>query len=136
MQIYLKNTASGLIPVYDSDFDEKKKLKIGKTYRADIVQPRNYEFHKKFFALLKLGCENSKNIEAPLEVYREYITMKSGHFDAYNTPKGIFRKVKSISFANMKEDEFQKVYNDVLNQIIIDTQATKEDIENNLINFM
>ena len=30
MEIYCRNTASGLVPLYDSDYDEKRKLKIGK----------------------------------------------------------------------------------------------------------
>ena len=42
MKILLHNTDRGLVPVYGSDFDEKKKLKIGEDYEAEIRQPRNY----------------------------------------------------------------------------------------------
>ena len=28
MKLLLKNTSSGLIPIYDDDYEEKKKLKI------------------------------------------------------------------------------------------------------------
>jgi hypothetical protein len=34
MKILLNNTLHGLIPVYDKDFDEKKKLKIGSIYEC------------------------------------------------------------------------------------------------------
>lgn len=37
MKIRLLNTARGLIPCYDDDFDEKKKLKIGEEYVAEIA---------------------------------------------------------------------------------------------------
>lgn len=40
------NTASGLRPCYDSDYDEKKKLKLGKIYKAKITLARNYDFLK------------------------------------------------------------------------------------------
>lgn len=36
MELYLKNTAHGLIPLYDDDFEEKRKLKIGEVYKVSI----------------------------------------------------------------------------------------------------
>ncbi|GHT56798.1 hypothetical protein AGMMS49982_23820 [Bacteroidia bacterium] len=51
------NTAHGLIPCYDADYDEKKELKIGETFKAKITLARNYEFHKKYFALINCAWE-------------------------------------------------------------------------------
>jgi len=139
MKIYLRNTDAGLIPLYPSDWEEKKKLKIGQEYSADIkeVKDRNYLFLKKFMALCRVGNENSKNVEMPFDAYRKYATIKAGYFDVYHTPKGVMIEAKSIAFDKMKTDaEFQKVYNDVLSFIIKDTGATKEDIEKNLLSFM
>lgn len=53
MKLLLLNTAQGLKPCYDEDFEERKKLKIGQEYMADVKVPRNLEFHKKYFALIK-----------------------------------------------------------------------------------
>lgn len=136
MDIYLLNTTSGLKPLYDDDYDEKKKLKIGETYKAKIVRPRNIKFHKKAMALYKIGCENSKNVEMPFDSYRRYATIKAGYAKVYVTPKGTYVEAESISFENMDEDKFQKVYNDVLNFIILDTKADREMIEHQLISFM
>jgi hypothetical protein len=135
MELFLKNTIDGLVPLYDSDFEEKKRLKIDEIYKCTIKRDRSYPFHKKFFALIKIGCENSKSIDAPLNVYRKYATIKAGFFTPYKTDKGTFVEADSISFENMDEDEFQKVYSAVLDFIILDTGATKEDIEKNLISF-
>lgn len=55
MKLYLLNTREGLKPMYDEDYDEKKKLKIGEVYEAEIRQPRNLRFHRKYFALLVRG---------------------------------------------------------------------------------
>lgn len=52
MIIYLTKTASGLKPEYSADYEEFKKLKIGQVYKCDIKKERNYEFHKKFMALI------------------------------------------------------------------------------------
>jgi len=135
-KIYCQNTEAGLIPLYDSDLQEKKKLKIGKTYACEIRFERNYELLKKFMALIKLGQENSKNVEMPFDAYRNYATIKAGYSNVYQTPKGVFVEAQSIAFASMTEEKFEKVYSDVLDFIIKDTEADAEFIQDNLINFM
>ena len=123
------------MPLYPSDQDEKKKLKIDKVYSCEIKFERNYPFLQKFMALMRIGQENSKTVEMPFGAYRNYATIKSGYAKIYQTPKGIFVEAESISFANMKEEDFEKVYSDVLDFIIKDTGATEEFIRDNLINF-
>jgi hypothetical protein len=48
---------SGLVPINDVSYDEKKKLKIGQVYEVIIKLVRNYEFHKKYFALINCAWE-------------------------------------------------------------------------------
>ena len=136
MILYLLNTASGLKPLYDDDFEEKKKLKLGETYRSTIVRPRNLQFHKKAMALFKIGCDNSKSVTMPFDSYRKYATIKSGYANVYQTPKGLFVEAESLSFDNMDESRFQEVYNNVLIFVIKDTGAEKEFIEQHLMSFM
>ena len=135
MKLLLRNTLSGLIPLYPSDYDEKRKLRLGQDYEAEIKNPRNYEFLKKFFALVNIGHENT-SLDMPFETYRKYIIMKAGFFKSYQTPKGVFYEPDSISFSSMEQEQFEDVYSRVLDKIIEDIGATKEDIENQLINFM
>lgn len=135
MKLLLRNTISGLVPLYPSDMDEKRKLKLGHDYEAEIKNPRNIGFHRKFFSLINVGHENSK-LDMPMDTYRKYITMKAGYFKAYNTPKGTYYEPESISFSNMSQDQFEEVYSRVLDKIIEDIGATKEDIEKQLIDFM
>lgn len=137
MKFFAQNTESGLIPLYPSDLDEKKKLKKNRVYLCEFVDAeRIYKFLKKFMALIKIGQENSKSVEMPFDAYREYATIKAGYGDTYKTPKGTFVKAQSISYANKDQDKFEKVYSDVLDFIIKDTGADREFIEDNLINFM
>jgi len=135
MKIWCRNTIAGLIPLYPSDQDEKKKLRIGGDYECDIKNPRNYEFHKKFFALIRLGHNNTKML-LPENIYRKIMTMRAGYFETYDTGKGIHYEPISISFSNMSQDEFQEVYSRVLDKIIEDIGSTKKEIEDQLINFM
>ena len=121
--------------MYPSDFDQKRKLKLGCDYEAEIKLPRNYPFLKKFMALINIGCENS-SLNMPFDTYRKYMTIKSGYYNAYETPKGVYYEAMSLSFASMPEEEFQDVYSRVLDKIIEDIGCTSEDIETQLINFM
>jgi len=138
MKLFCSNTKLGLIPLYPDDLDEKKKLKMGEIYSCEIKLARNYEFHKKFFALCKMGFENSKEkfIKAPnLDIYRKYVIIRSGFVDLVQTPSGIIPFPQSISFENMDETKFQEVYGGALDFIMEDIEASKEDIENELGDF-
>jgi len=134
MELFVINTLSGLQPMYDSDLEEKKKLKLNQEYRAVITAPRNIDFHKKFFALINLGHQNTK-LQLPYDTYRSIMTMRAGFVNIFETPKGILYLPKSISFASMNEIEFQDVYSRVLDQIIKDLGTTSDEITKALINF-
>ena len=46
-----------LIPVSDDDQTFVRQLKTGQVIRAEFRKTRNLHFHRKFFALLKLGFD-------------------------------------------------------------------------------
>lgn len=135
MKILCRNTIAGLVPLYPSDYDEKRKLKLGQDYEVEITNPRNIGYHRKFFALINIGHENT-SLDMPFETYRRYIIMKAGFFKIYQTPKGTYYEAESISFASMNQDRFEDVYSRVLDKIIEDIGSTSEEIEKQLINFI
>lgn len=135
MKLFLRNTISGLVPLYPADFDEKRKLKLGQDYEVEIKMPRNIGFHRKYFALLNVGYENTK-LDLPFDSYRKYIIMKAGYFKAYQTPNGVFYDAESISFAAMTEDVFEELYGRSMDVIIKDIGSTTEEIERQVLNFM
>ncbi len=117
MDILCRVTAAGLVPMYDSDYDEKQRLREGETVMCTIRKPRNYEFHKKFFALVRLAFNN-----LPEHLVRMLnIRSEEDMLDAYKLELGLYTlvwhgrrpvvKLGSISFAAMDETEFQKFYN-------------------------
>jgi len=134
MEVFCKNTLAGLIPLYPSDLEEKKKLKLNQDYKAVITNPRNIGLHKKYFALLNLGHQNSR-LEVSFDFYRAYVIMKAGYAKQAATPNGIIFLPESISFASMEQDVFELLYSRSLDVIIKDIGACKEDIERELINF-
>ncbi len=58
-EVYLIKNLNGLfMPAYDSDKEICNKIKVGEAVKVKFSKPRNYEFHKKYFALLNLAYSN------------------------------------------------------------------------------
>ena len=143
MKILLQNTAMGLIPMYGTDYDERKKLKIGEIYSAEIKKPRNYKFHKKYFALLNMAYENLNEEMTrrfpSFENFRSAVQVMAGHYDTswlLDTGEEIIIP-KSISFSSMNEFEFTKMYDNLFSVLMknVFTGSNKDLIEQQLTNF-
>jgi len=137
MEVFLKKSRLRGVRVFEitplSEVDTKK-LSADKVYRAKLILVRNYKFHKKFFALIKCGYENTK-LDLPMEQYRKVMIMKAGYSKTWKTDKGHFFEPESIPFDSMSEEKFQEVYSRVLDKIIEDVGADKEVFERELLNF-
>lgn len=121
MKILLLNTVQGLKPMYDTDYDEKKKLKLGVVYTADIKIARNYEFHKKYFALINCAFEyltldiREKLFRDSIEPFRKTLQIAAGYFElVYSVERKEFvEQASSIAFDKMSESEFSELYEKV-----------------------
>ena len=143
MKLNLYNTPSGLKPVYDEDFDEKKKLKVGEFYTAEIKLVRNPNFHRLYFGLINLAWaylpESQTTGFKTKENFRKYVEIAAGCCDVIYHPK--FKEwvevPKSISFEKMDEAEFRTVYDGVKDVIfsIIGRFVSQEEFERNLSQF-
>lgn len=143
MKLNLQNTARGLIPMYDDDYDEKKRLKIGEVYRVEIKLYRNYQFHRKYFALLNCAweylTEKQQQFIKSKDGFRKTLQIEAGW---YNPTYSIKRKEfieesKSIAFDEMDEAEFETLYNavkDVLFATFL-RDISEDEFMRNLANF-
>ena len=135
--ILLKRKGDTLSPVYESDLKAILKHKEDEPFWVTDKKARNYEFHKKCFALFNLGHENTSKLDhLPFDAYRKLITMRAGYFNVYHTDKGDFYEPHSLAFDKMDADTFDECYRKVLQQIINDIGSTSKEIEEELINFM
>lgn len=143
MKLTLLNTPHGLVPMYDADYDERKKLRLGQTYVAEIRVPRNYQFHKLAFALVNAAyaClpEKTQNGFRSAEGFRQYITVAAGYYEVYYNPR--LREwveiPKSWSFGSMDEAAFREFFEKMKDAIwsIIGQYVTEEQFETILSNF-
>lgn len=144
MELYLLNTVEGFKPLYDADYDNKKKLKIGQTYKAKIVLVRNLNFHRKYFSLINTAWAYQSEAREEffhhdVECFRKTVEVAAGCCDrVYSLSRKEWMDVpKSISFEKMDEIEFRDLYErvkDVLFKTFL-THISEEEFMSNLMNF-
>jgi len=136
MKLTLVKQLNGTFKVaYDSDYDKAKKIKVNEPYEFEYKLPRNYRFHKKFFALLNL-VYNNQDVYTNIDDLREDLTIEAGYYRLTENIKGqTIKRAKSISFANMDEAEFSELYNSIVNVVINWLKISKEEISENIEQF-
>ena len=136
MIINLVKTLSGYKPAFDTDLEKSKKHALHDIITFEYKQQRNLKFHRKFYAMLDLAYQN-QDVTAHREAFRKWMIREAGYYEVITYPDGTSEKIaKSISFAKMDEDEFESLFQDVLQVAITVIGAKKEEIMENLINFM
>jgi len=121
-----------------------ERLKLNQVIVADFKRPRNYAFHKKYFALIKYAYENwePQEFESPewegvtpeksFDRFRKDLIILSGRYHAVYRVDGSVRiEAESISFASMNEESFAELYDSTINVILkkILTNYSRDDID-------
>ena len=136
MKLFIYKSGFALFPAYPSDSDLMAKMRDGEIWESEIKKARNPMFHRKFFALLKVGFEAQKAFTA-FDWWREWVTMKAGFYDSCQAPNGEFMyRAKSIAFNSMDDFEFTELYKAVSQVIINECKINQEQIEENLNLFL
>ena len=144
MQLFLLNTVAGLVPLFDADYEEKRKLKIGEKYKAKITKVRNLEFHRKYFALINTAWEyqnerTTAHFKESIEHFRKTVEIAAGHCDTvYNISLKTWTDIpKSIAFDKMDGAEFETLYDNV-RRVLFDVflkHISEEEFMKNLVNY-
>ncbi len=149
----LKLSSTSLAPATEEDVEALSHIKIGEVVRCKYSRMRNIKFHRKYFSLLnylydvwepaEVAVDDKRFVpEKSFETFRKNIAVMSGYYDTHFTIAGDPRiEAKSISFANMKEEEFEKLYSNTIDVGLkhILHNHSREDVDNvvqNLIGFM
>ena len=137
MKFYAEiNSAGKIVPLYDSDYEVFRKIPRNTEIQIEVKQQRNYQHHKKFFALLNMLFDN-QDVFTDIEQLRKELTIESGFYNEYVTFGGeVKREAKSISFASMDQGEFNSLYSKFCDTIIRvmgwDSQMIEENLESYL----
>ena len=146
MKLYLRKVGNAYIIDSGDDID----IKQGEVVSAEIKRPRNYRFHKKYFALLNYAFGvwepecldyNGQEVGKSFDRFRDDITILAGYYTLSENIKGEPKaEAKSISFGKMHEDEFSCLYSKTIDVILkhVLKNYTREDVDRvveNIIGF-
>jgi len=109
-KLFLKRVGNALHADGDESIAEMLCLPFGKSFKAEIVQPRNPGFHRLYFALCKrIGDGVGRKAEEISTVFK----FATGHVEQINSKTyGYIKVPKSISFAKLDETGFRKFFNE------------------------
>ena len=116
MKLFLKKNINGTLEgVFEKDRLVIEKWPVDYEVEIETKRPRNYQFHKLFFAGLLPYIFANQNRFDNMEHMRKWITVSTGYCKTLITPDGkVVYDADSISFAKMDEISFDKFYNDVI----------------------
>lgn len=127
--VHMVKALGGFVPADVNAQEWMDKVKMGQVVKAEIRLMRNGGFHRRFFCMLNTAYQNHEwpEIETKwgkgktsFDMFRKWVTVKAGHYEVDFTPDGEVRVVpKSISWASMDQAEFEKLYSDVLDVILM-----------------
>ncbi|MDO9364644.1 MAG: hypothetical protein Q7T60_17080 [Sphingopyxis sp.] len=122
-RVFIKRNG-GLFPA-DADAGAGfAKMKDGAGYLVNVYRPRNLMHHRKLFALLNLVQDNTDRWPT-VETLLDDLKISTGLFETrINAVTGIpYVVAKSISFASMKQDEFEQWFDravDLISKQVLD----------------
>lgn len=128
MELFLTKINGGLVPAYESDREQLDKLKSGALFECKVTKKRNSQFHRKYLALLNIGFECFEPLEKEhkgipvvknFNRFRKDVIIATGRYDLVGRIDGSAKaEAHSMSFANMEDLEFEKLYSDTINVLL------------------
>jgi hypothetical protein len=139
--LYLRKLYDSFVPTDELSAEAMEAMLPNTEFKAELTRPRNYKFHQKFFTLIDVAYKawegpviehKGEMIRASLDRFRKDIQIMCGYYEIVVNIRGELRKeAKSISFANMEQDEFEKLYSTAIDVILgkVLSGYTKDDLD-------
>lgn len=111
MKILLRKQLNGsLMPADDQAQESLRKVKAGKDCWCEIRVARNPQFHRLYFALLRLTFDNQERYDNA-EQFRKVVQMEAGHVDELVGLDGaIYQIPRSIAWDQLDDAEFGELF--------------------------
>lgn len=117
-EMILAKVGQGLFKAAPESDGEAAKIGDGELFKVTWSRPRDLVRHRKFFGLLKVAFENQDQYATP-EQFRHVVLIELGWADPVITAAGdIHWIVRSMSFSNMDQSEFDRLYSQTLDLMV------------------
>ncbi len=137
-EIFLRRKGEGLIPMDLMSRNYIEKLDAQTVIRAVVTKPRNYDHHKKYFALLHAVYEHQDTYPS-FNSFRSAVAVALGHSESVKLPDGRTILVPgSIAFGKMDQSEFEEFYEKAVDLVLtrIVPGVNREDLERRVLDIL
>ncbi len=127
-KFHLRKVSANLLAVEPDGLEFVEGLKAGEVIGCEGKRARNYQFLKKYMAMLTLaydywepgeGDYKGQAIEKNFDRFRKDVQILAGYGEPVWNIRGELRmESKSISFGRMHQETFDKLYNAVLTVLL------------------
>lgn len=130
MEITLIRVPTGFAPADDEAQEAMKHFPLGSIGRLDVRLMRNYQFFKKWWALVKLGYDHwadcrqrqqyrGREILPNFDRFRKDITISAGFYQpVWNIKNEMRIEAESLAWASMSEERFTQLYDATINALL------------------
>lgn len=135
----VKHKDGYFVPASDSDMKKAQKIGVGEVVRAKSVDQRNYEHHKKYFAMIDFAFHHlpERFNFTDEDDLREELLKAIGWKRTYTNFKGETEtRAKSINYETVGQARFEKIYNRTLDVVARLVEIDSRQVEDELLSFM
>jgi len=143
-ELHFLPLSNGLMPFDDDSRIWLSGQKSGDPVKVKVSSMHNAAFFRKWWALVKCGFDwwqpnpdvleiGGIKVEKNFDRFRKDIIIRTGRYSAFVNTKNEARvEADSISWAKMKPEEFEKLYNDTITVLlkIMPGHIKEEDLRN------
>lgn len=140
-----KGPRGHLTALNDEEHAKLRRFKAGVVMSCEVREFRNYGFHKKWFALVKIAFDlwsdsairrtyNGQQVMPEFDTFRRDVTKLAGFYRPVYSPAGneIRIEAESIAWHRMTPERFEQLYsatiNCVLQKILPQTKLTEDEL--------
>lgn len=135
MKAIYKKTFGGFEPIDENAKKIHRRYKVGDDVILEHKAKRNVRFHRKYFAMLNLTFQNQEITDNEND-FREAVQIAAGFYHYQKQLDGSeVKRSDSISFENMDDITFEKLYNKVFTICLRILGCKSEELEFELLKF-
>ena len=111
-EIFQKRTLSGWVPDDPESYAIWQRQKVGKVYRAEVKEPRNYKAHCLFMVLLNEVTFPNQSTFVSARAFRRAVALAAGHTEEFMTLEGEVQRIPlPFDYEHLPdESDFTKVF--------------------------
>lgn len=130
-EIFLKRTLSGWVPDGPESQAAWQKQKVGKVYRAEVREPRNYKAHCLFMVLLNEVTFPNQEVFVSARAFRRAVALAAGHTEEFMTLEGeILRLPLPYDYEHLPDEkDFEKEFGAAMTVCASILHVTCPDLE-------